>query len=191
MTAHHPPAPSAHPTEGAPDAHDHPVTTLALAAGLLAGGTLGVHAQSPGPSPDPMAPAHLTGRYIFDGDQTVSPTITSEGGVTHYRGGETWVRIAVESSDPRFAGEASFTFDRDVYPGGVGVTWGTTVITTEAGSWTGWGLGPILPSDGNAWGNLDQLTGSGAYEGLSAIILQDSSGGFEGVIVPGKLPTLE
>lgn len=44
------------------------ITTLTLASALLVDGGLGVHAQSDDASADPMAPAHLTGRYIFDGD---------------------------------------------------------------------------------------------------------------------------
>lgn len=131
-----------------------------------------------------MAPAAITGRYIFDGDQTVTPTITREDGVAHYRGGETWVRIDMESSDPRFAGEASFTFDRDVYPGQLGAVWGTGTITNEAGSWTGPSIGVIRPGDGVAWRTWDQFTGAGEYEGLSVMLIKENDGQFEGVILP-------
>jgi hypothetical protein len=159
-------------------------TTLALAAALLVGSAIGVHAQSDAPSADPMAPAPITGHYSFSGNQTVSPTVTREGDVTHYRGGETWEGIGVTSSDPRFAGKASFTFDRDIHPGQVGAVWGTGTITNEAGSWTGPSVGVIRPGDGVAWRTWDQFTGSGAYEGLSVMLIKENTGEFEGVIVP-------
>jgi hypothetical protein len=159
-------------------------TTLALAATLLVGGSPGIHAQSPEPSADPLAPAHITGRYTYGGHQTVSPTVTVEDGVTHYRGGETWEGIGVSSSDPRFTGKASFTFDRDLYPDRFGAVWGTGVITNEAGSWTGTSVGAIRPGDGIAWRTWDQFTGSGAYEGLTIMLIKENTGEFEGVILP-------
>lgn len=162
-------------------------TTLILAVALLAGSTVGVAAQSSEPSLDPLAPAHVSGQFIFDGDQTVSPTITTEDGVTRYRGGETWTGIGVEASDPRLAGELSSTFDRDVHPGDIGVVWGTTAITNDAGSWTGTFIGPIRREDTYVWPAVVRLAGNGAYEGLSAIILQDNRGRFEGVLLPGEL----
>ncbi len=148
-------------------------------------------AMSTEPSLDPLAPAHVSGQFIFAGDQTISPTITTEDGVTRYRGGETWTGIRVEASDPRLMGELSSTFDRDVHPGDIGVVWGTMTITNDAGSWTGTFIGPIRREDASVWPVMEQLTGNGAYEGLSAIILQDNRGRFEGVILPGELPGAE
>jgi hypothetical protein len=162
--------------------------SLILAVALVAGNTIGVGAQSTEPSLDPLAPAHVSGRFIFDGDQTVSPTITTEDGVTLYRGGETWTGIGVEASDPRLAGVLSSTFDRDVHPGDIGVVWGKTVITNDAGSWTGTFIGPIRREDTYVWPAVVQLSGNGAYQGLRAIILQDNRGRFEGVLLPGDLP---
>jgi hypothetical protein len=159
-------------------------TTIALTAMLVAGSALPVHAQSPEPSSDPMAPVHITGRYTFSGHQTVSPTVTVEDGVTQYRGGETWEGIGVASSDPRFAGRASFTFDRDLYPGRFGAVWGAGTITNEDGSWTGTSVGPIRPGDGIAWRTFDQFTGTGAYEGLTVMLIKENTGEFEGVILP-------
>ncbi len=80
--------------------HPSRIIGAALAVSiLLAATTLGAAAQSP--APDPMAAAHVTGRYIFDGDQTVVATMTTDDGVTRYRGGETWTGVTVEASDPR------------------------------------------------------------------------------------------
>jgi hypothetical protein len=136
----------------------------------------------------PMPPAQVTGRYIYDGIQTGRPEFSrSEDGVEHFRG-DSWAGITVESSDPRLAGEASFTLDRDIYPGRFGTVRGTGVITNEAGSWTGSTVGVIRPDDGIAWRTWDQFTGSGAYEGLSVMLDKESNGEFEGVIVPGPLP---
>jgi hypothetical protein len=135
-----------------------------------------------------MPPAQVSGRYIYDGIQTQRPEFSrSEDGVEHFRG-DSWAGITVESSDPRLAGEASFTLDRDIYPGRFGTVWGTGIITNEAGSWTGSTVGVIRPDDGIAWRTWDQFTGSGAYEGLSVILDKESNGEFEGVIVPGPLP---
>lgn len=165
------------------------LTTLALAATLLAATTLGAAAQSP--APDPMAPAHVTGRFIFDGDQTVNATITTEDGVTRYRGGETWTGLTIEASDPRLAGKMTSTFDRDVYPGSVGVAWGTSTITNDAGSWSGPFVLPIT-APGWTWRGASHYTGSGAYEGLSVLMLQEAGGSsFEAVILPGPIPPVE
>jgi hypothetical protein len=135
-----------------------------------------------------MSPSQVSGRYIYERSQTRhSELFRSEDGVERFPG-DSWAGITVESSDPRLAGEASFTLDRDIYPGRIGIVWGTGVITNEAGSWTGSTVGVIRPEDGIAWRTRDQFTGSGAYEGLSVMLDKESNGEFEGVIVPGPLP---
>jgi hypothetical protein len=138
-----------------------------------------------------MAPARVTGRLIFDGDQTVFATITTDDGITRYRGGETWTGVSVEASDLRLAGEMTSTFDRDVHPGTVGVVWGTSTITNDAGSWSGSFVFPITAAS-YTWKGATQYVGSGAYEGLSAIMLQEAGGtSFEAVILPGLIPPTE
>ena len=83
------------------------------------------------------------------------------------------------------------TFDRDVHPGSVGVVWGTSTITNDAGSWSGSFLFPIT-SAGWTWRGASHYTGSGAYEGLSVIMLQEAGGSsFEAVILPGPIPPVE
>jgi hypothetical protein len=135
-----------------------------------------------------MSPSQVSGRYIYQRSQTRHRELfRSEDGVERFPG-DSWADITVESSDPRLAGEASFTLDRDIYPGRIGIVWGTGVITNEAGSWTGSTVGVIRPEDGIAWRTWDQFTGSGAYEGLSVMLDKESNGEFEGVIVPGPLP---
>jgi hypothetical protein len=135
-----------------------------------------------------MSPSQVSGRYIYERSQTRHPELfRSEDGVERFPG-DSWADITVESSDPRLAGVASFTLDRDIYPGRIGVVWGTGVITNEAGSWTGSTVGIIRPEDGISWRTRDQFTGSGAYEGLSVMLDKESNGEFEGVIVPGPLP---
>jgi hypothetical protein len=135
-----------------------------------------------------MSPSQVSGRYIYQRSQTRHRELfRSEDGVERFPG-DSWADITVESSDPRLAGEASFTLDRDIYPGRIGIVWGTGVITNEAGSWTGSTVGIIRPEDGISWRTRDQFTGSGAYEGLSVMLDKESNGEFEGVIVPGPLP---
>jgi len=161
----------------------------AIAIGLLAGSAFGVAAQDAEVSDESMSPAVVTGRYIFNGTQTASPEYSrSDDGVEHWRG-DSWEGITVESSDPRLTGEASFVLDRDIYPGGVGAGWGTTLITNENGSWTGSGPSLIRPGDGISWAGLARMTGTGDYEGLSVVLLDaEGNGEFEAVIFPGPLP---
>jgi hypothetical protein len=162
----------------------------AVAIGLLAGSAFGVAAQDDAEvSDEAMSPAVVTGRYIFNGTQTAFPErSTSEDGVEHIRG-DSWEGITVESSDPRLTGEASFVLDRDIYPGRVGAGWATVLITNENGSWTGSDVHLIRPTDGNSWPGLSRMTGTGDYEGLSAVLLDaEGNGEFEAVILPGPLP---
>jgi hypothetical protein len=136
-----------------------------------------------------MAPAFVTGRYIWSGTQTAPPErSTSEDGMQHIRG-DSWAGITVESSDPRLTGEASFVLDRDIYPGQVGAGRGTVLIENENGSWTGSVVLLIRPADGNSWPGVSRMTGTGDYEGLSVLLLgSDGTGEFEAVILPGPLP---
>jgi hypothetical protein len=136
-----------------------------------------------------MAPAFVTGRYIWSGTQTAPPErSTSEDGMQHIRG-DSWAGITVESSDPRLTGEASFVLDRDIYPGRVGAGRGTVLIENENGSWTGSVMLLIRPADGNSWPGVSRMTGTGDYEGLSVLLLgSDGTGEFEAVILPGPLP---
>jgi hypothetical protein len=161
----------------------------AIAIGLLAGSAFGVAAQDAEVSDEAMSPAVVTGRYIFNGTQTASPEYSrSEDGVDSWRG-DSWEGITVESSDPRFTGEAAFELDRDIYPGRVGAGWATVLITNENGSWTGSDVHLIRPNDGNSWPGLSRLTGTGDYEGLSVVLLDAKGNGeFEAVIFPGPLP---
>jgi hypothetical protein len=161
----------------------------AIAIGLLAGSAFGVAAQDDAEvSDEAMSPAFVTGRYIFNGSPVPGrERSTSEDGVEHIRS-DSWEGITVESSDPRLTGKAAFVMDRDIYPGGVGAGWGTTLITNENGSWTGSGSNLIRPGDGISWAGLDRLTGTGDYEGLSVVLLDAKGNGeFEAVIFPGPL----
>ncbi len=92
-----------------------------------------------------------------------------------------------QSSDPRMSGDMTTTanghlFDSEeiMYP--AVVLTGSQVIENEAGSWVGTFIAIDYPGTPDL--HLQSiLTGTGAYEGLSAIITNG-----EGLIFPGDLP---
>lgn len=97
-------------------------------------------------------------------------------------------------SDPRLSGHFWSVHNVDQFfddLGEAGV--GTVGIDNDEGSWTGTFRGFEMPGvqDGYAWYYNLLLTGSGAYDGLSAMLQFDPQEAFwaiEGIIFPGELP---
>jgi hypothetical protein len=167
------------------------ITTGLASLALLAGATLGAAAQSP----EAMAPAWVTGQ-VFYGTQRSVPTVTTEDGVTHKRA-ESYVDQRWDISDPRLSGMAVAAWNSDVYelPDGAGVNLvavGTYEIVNDEGTWVG-GYTSTGQGADDSLGMLETvtLTGSGAYEGLSAVLNLDWTtypDSVEGMIIAGGLP---
>jgi hypothetical protein len=171
---------------------------MTLAVGLLAATGLVASAQSPAGAQAEL----VTGEYI-----PVDPlefTETSEAdGVLRER--NRVGRGRIEMSDPRLSGDAVSIDNADRFCDGpcgpdtfrADLLWGTFEIVNDGGSWTGTSVGTTdLSADGAGIGYF-ALTGSGGYEGLSAILFQPEifdqvarRGTFpmNGVIFPGNLP---
>ena len=72
------------------------------------------------------------------------------------------------------------------------ILWGTFWIENEDGAWEGTSVGTTDVSTGGEGVTYYQLVGTGAYEGLSAVIFETEvpTGDpvWNGVIFPGELP---
>jgi hypothetical protein len=171
-----------------------------LAIGLLAGSVVGVTAQEEEAAAEPSTPARVTGTIDPAASGPVQePTETVVDGVLEVRGliGQ---EGRIEMDDPRLTGTATLAVNVDVHKVSdfEDVVAGSFALRldNEAGSWSGQGTSVghngagMSPED--ALG-LDTfvLTGAGAYEGLSAILIVDPTGdqpAVEGVIFAGEMP---
>jgi len=167
------------------------ITTGLASLALLAGAAVGAAAQSP----EALAPAWVKGQ-VFYGTQLSAPTVTTEDGVTHKRG-ESYVNQRWDISDPRLSGMAVAAWNSDVYepPEGAGVSLvavGAYEIANDEGTWVGSYTSTGQGAD-DSLGMLETvtLTGSGAYEGLSAVLNLDWTTypvPVEGMIILGEIP---
>jgi hypothetical protein len=105
--------------------------------------------------------------------------------------------MQIDMSDPRLSGTISSIYDQDVYTGAAGdvsefsVGAGTYRIENEAGSWEGPNIFLFEGSRGPITSDTGLLVGSGAYEGLSAFLVFDTSQDpaiVLGAIFPGEPP---
>jgi len=171
-----------------------------LAIGLLAGSAVGVVAQDEEAAAEPSTPAKVAGTIDSEaGDLVQEPTDTVVDGVLEVRGGVA-EGDRFEMDDPRLTGAVTLAFNLDVHkpsdfvdimPAALALR-----IENEAGSWSGQGTGVFhgggtIPQEEVF--NLDTwlLTGAGAYEGLSAILIVDPTEDpptVEGVIFAGEMP---
>jgi hypothetical protein len=95
-------------------------------------------------------------------------------------------------SDPRLAGTWRTVINRDVYRDSVSDVWTSAArIDNAEGSWLGHFTGYLDPDDGR-WYHQGILTGTGAYEGLTAIVFKTNTGAMSydvhGMVFPGDLP---
>ena len=176
-------------------------TTISiLAVGLLAGSAVGVAAQDEEAAAEPSTPAKVAG--TIDGtaqDLVQEPTETVVDGVLEVRGVIT-EGDRFEMDDPRLTGTVTLAVNVDVHKVSdfEDVVAGSFALRldNEAGSWSGQGT-----SVGHGGAGMSQeemlgldtwvLTGAGAYEGLSTILLVDPVGDLptvEGVIFAGEMP---
>jgi hypothetical protein len=166
----------------------------ALTIGLLAGASAGTAAQSEEPS-GPITP--VTGIRAGSEDVQWPDPVVDPAGVLHLHG--TGIVQTIEWSDSRLPATMILTGNTDVYgeegdPNGGAVYTGALVLQGDEGSWTGTQFGYFPPDPVIAAMTLE---GTGAYEGLSAILYQTYADAtaqqedivsFEGIIIEGQLP---
>ena len=103
--------------------------------------------------------------------------------------GDGWEFRDVELSDPRLAGTWLTIINEDHYATASGVWTTARRIDNSEGSWLGHFVGYRDAHSG--WHHQGILTGTGAYEGLTAIVFMEDMGGtydVHGMIFPGELP---
>ena len=157
-------------------------TISVLAVGMLAGGALGVSAQD-----EDLAPAQVTISYV---EPPIGMTFEEETGL------EVAV-IETVATDPRATGILKISSDLgfvDTDGQVFQVLSESARLSNDAGAWTG----PIITqlyvdtsSDGGppAGSTFWQLTGEGAYDGLSMLVSKFGAGDVSGIIVPtGMIP---
>ena len=189
--------------------------SLMLAIGLLASSAVVVAAQDePTVEPEtptaaesaapaatePTTPAKVTGTLRPGGGPPVQePTETVVDGVLEARG-VAYEGDQLEMDDPRLTGSASVVMNANVHKVSDFIDVVAQAfqlrIENEAGSWSGMGTafaygGGAIPIDEAM--NLDtvQLTGAGAYEGLTAYLTVDwteDPAAVQGVIFAGEMP---
>ncbi len=177
-------------------------TRVAVAVAVLAlvGGLAYVAAPAdqqsvpPGTETTPIDPADFagfTGAFRV-GSGRQGEAIEQDWG-TSIRG-EYYPRGTIEVSDDRLSGSHRSIHNYDHFRGGAkyGVRTTDLEITNDLGTWTGQGIGLQVPHDSTMHYEF-RLAGSGAYEGLSALLtLSQDEFGFsfdaDGVIFPGELP---
>jgi hypothetical protein len=174
-----------------------PSLISSLVVGLLAVSVAGVAAQDGGPG----AASYFTGT-IGGSDVVGEPTDAFEDGILKLRGLER--EGPIDTTDPRMTGLLARAIDLDVHLAGEGEEVAILTvqyqIVNDEGSWSGTSPGVgFNGADVAAEEEVDfqtaLLTGEGAYDGLSAILLvdfaqRDGGGDIKGVIYPGELPLL-
>ncbi len=160
--------------------------SIVLAIGLLAGSAVGVAAQSE--DADPMAPAVVTGS--IDGRRDLSGSVTTDPGTGATITESVGFRQTWEASDPRLSGSVIYTGNWHSYgDGDLQVEASSVVLDNAEGRWIG--TGTAMVAGGLAMDTMI-LRGEGAYEGLTAYVVQDWAQGpvaaFTAAIFPGEMP---
>ena len=137
--------------------------------------------------------AHVTGE--------MTPTETRDEGTATYTPRAMEYRGVVQdydvvSSDPRLSGQLTLQLGHDTIFGvpGTSAFAGIGRIENDEGAWEGPSRGVGYPDTNDTYVQV-VLTGSGAYEGLTAVLDGNNSANelvfvFEGSIFPGALPEL-
>ena len=174
------------------------VIVLAVAGtALILGGGIDGPTDAPSPLPSaggsaaPTAPTLLPGEFTAcvpansefrtgtDAEEVIPGT---DGDVTiQRRRGFTWMG-GITATDPRFSGTHYYSWDGDNYTlasGGDGqTTWAEGHrIENDDGAWHGSTSGLTMP-DGRVETSVIVLTGEGAYEGLTAVLVSFEGGCF-------------
>ena len=186
-----------------------PVKAISAGALAFAMGGVMVTAQQiepqvgsvPGAAADgdggPGPAALVTGQFLMSdrGEHPFEEDSDVDGGAVQ-RGRDS--RGRSEMSDARLSGDVVLRDNADRWctrpcspETMVDVLWGSIEVTNDDGSWLGTSVGTTDASAGGAGITYYELVGTGAYEGLSAILFEpETEDGFSwnGVIFPGDLP---
>lgn len=160
-----------------------------FAIGLLAGSAVGVAAQDE--AAEELAPALTSGSFMHSGDEPLSWEERIQDGVQT----EEWVdSAAVEMSDPRLSGTITLDYIKQRFDTrGTDLAWGAARIENDAGDWEGTMTQTSDRDTGGREVGYYELVGSGAYDGLSAIVFETGNETpinwlWSGIIFPGDLP---
>lgn len=182
-----------------------PALISAVAIGVLAGSAVGAAAQDGDAAAEPATAGVVTGTIEVGGGEYFeiqTKRWDDERGVEELRG--RYLDDPIQMDEPRLSGLLRSTVNLDTYGGrelsGEGtVAAGRTELINDDGSWTGTLRGyrdVYAGPDGFPQRDIHwyvELTGSGAYEGHSALLYVDGnpSRGFldvRGFVLPGVLP---
>lgn len=132
--------------------------------------------------------AYFDGTVVYPGRYLTGTSEAEDLKLT--KRGDGWEFRDVELSDPRVSGTWRAVNNEDSYYAAGGVWTQARRIDNAAGSWLGDFTGYRSPS--GRWMHQGTLTGSGAYEGLSAIVFMEDTGQttyhVHGMVFPGGLP---
>lgn len=170
---------------------------LSLAGALILVIVGGSGAEAAVRSLEPTAAVSVSGRLALS-DENPGGSGTLDEYALEWRGLSVPGRMTM--SDARLSGEARVTWNADMYrphymvQTSGGIVAGRLMVDNEAGSWEGTLRGVVWPE----WDGLRhqvRLVGSGAYEGLRALLYLSSSAYDEdmtvkGLIFPGEPPPL-
>ena len=178
------------------------VVSSILVIGLLATSAITAAAQDDDVD-ELTGVSYVTGTSGETGDTTLG-TDSPSGGLFEHRG-YTFAEIPVETDDPRLTGSMTLTANGDerFFSGTIGPGEYTDIqvhgvrITNDEGGWSGQGTllrhGNDFRAEGTATTDFNTiiLAGDGAYEGLTAYVLIDSTttpASLEGTIFQGVMP---
>jgi hypothetical protein len=156
---------------------------LVLFGGL--GATVVAQSQEPGV----FEPTGV--KITYSDDKVVEPETVTQSPDDAYTTIESVNSRTVEATDPRLSGTATFRTTIHWYPSPVdtGVVAHAVRLVNDEGAWTG--TGRTINSLNFGRMEMLVLSGEGAYEGLTAFLVEDlfhTPGTAKGVIIEGELP---
>lgn len=148
--------------------------------------------QATAPAAEASGPddiARFTWRSSVSADYPGGTAHATEFGES-FRGGR--IEYTVDASDPRLDGTLAITYNYDYYDSEeidypVVVLAGVQVLENENGAWQGTGEGIDFPGTTDYLGR-SVLNGTGAYEGLTAVLYATGTDQGEGLVFPGVMP---
>lgn len=129
--------------------------------------------------------AAIDGQIFWKGDCGTTPQTFDVGDAIHTRDFAYCAQTLV--NDERLNGETRMDGAWDDWPDGAGVVRGTFSITNDEGTWEGPLAGVSRNATQDDWDAILLLTGTGAYDGLSATLFFGSSATVQGTLYDSRL----
>ena len=157
-------------------------------------------ALAPGAEAEPAEATWMTGEAFWAPSCTLPESVETVEGVVQERG-YVCEPTRIAASDPRFSAEGTWRWNADTYQSEEGsrtVIYGAEYLTNEGGGWT-CPVHRLASSSGyipNEYGStaIQVCTGTGGYEGLSAMVSwlepNGSATSFVGLIFSGDVPPM-